>query len=164
MENMQDYSLLILKVSITKKIYFLILLLSVCISNTVLKAQDYCFNCTYDSLLIQLPKEQSDSDRVKLLTPLIDKSDNTLSDRTLEHIGLLLEANRKVNLVDTRPYVEMQKGILAWKKGDYKLSLNNFENAISLFDIKHKIIGDFLINVRNSFALLDLQDEKKNTI
>ena len=157
---MQDYLLPILKVFMTKKIYFLFLLLSVCISNTVLKAQD-CFNCNYDSLLIQLPKVKSDSDRVKLLTLLIDKSDNSLSDRTLEHIGLLLEANRKENLADTRPYVEMQKGILAWKKGDYRLSLSNFKNAISLFDTKHKIICDFLINVRNSFAILDLQDEKK---
>ena len=153
--------MLIAKVSMLKKICFLSLLFTLCFYNRVLLAQDNCFNCNYDSLLLQLPKEQTDADRVKLLALLIDKSEVTLSDRTLEHIGLLLEANKQVNIVDTRPYIEMQNGIVAWKKGDYKSSLQNFKKSIALFDEKHKIICDFLINVRNSFALLDLQDEKK---
>ena len=124
-------------------------------------AQDNCFTCDYDSMLQQLPKKQTAANQVELLTLLVDKADIFVLERNVLLIDKLLEANSKSKVIVDAPYVELRKGLIAWKDNNYNQALRYVKTAIELFDKQNKIIYDLLSNVRILFGLLNQQDERR---
>jgi signal transduction histidine kinase len=128
-------------------------------------AQDNCFDCNYDSLVNQLRKQQTDAERIKLLSLLIDLTGEPSQEppeRTIKFIDQLVELNKQVKLIDTAPYEIMREGFILWRNGEFKTALNVLQNVIESFDKKNKKMPFLLLFIRILYNRLNVSEERYN--
>src|SRR5204863_3647161 len=68
----------------------------------IVKAQDSCYTCSRDSMIRRLPLVKTNSEKIKLLTLIIDFSPT--SDSANYFIGQLIQLNYENRLIDEAPY------------------------------------------------------------
>ncbi len=128
-------------------------------------AQDSCFNCKYDSLVNQLQKQQTDEEKIKLLTLLIDLTGEPFQEppeRTIKFIDQLVALNKNVNLIDTEPYETLRQGFILWREGDFRTALDLVKKAVVSFDKKNKKIPFLLLFTRILYNRLNVSEERYN--
>ena len=117
----------------------------------------------YVELENMLKQKTTAKEKINTLTALIDaEPEYTSADTFISQIRLLLELNKKENLIQTPPYDAMLKGFLFWKEKSYRNALNEFVNCIVLFDKQKKVMGfrSILSRIRIFYNYLNLDEDQ----
>ncbi len=101
---------------------------------------------------------RTDKQKVILLAQLVDEEFSAEIIVGNAHIDRLLILNKKVNAIDSVPYLHLQKAAQLNKKKDYRHSLENYQLAVKAFDRQHKVIVPLLMNIRLLYNLLNDQE------
>ncbi|HEY5463048.1 MAG TPA: ATP-binding protein [Hanamia sp.] len=134
-------------------------------------AQDSCYNCNIDSLTQVYQKTKADTEKIKLLTLLIDLrmfhihihlvNENSLSDdSSANYIRELIDLGRTQKVNDIEAYKSILDGFNFFDKLDYTNGQNALKKAITLFDISHKKIPLLLMFTRLSYNFVGNQDSR----
>ena len=134
-------------------------------------AQDSCYNCNIDSLTQVYQKTKADTEKIKLLTLLIDLrmfhihihlvNENSLSDdSSANYIRELIDLGRTQKVNDIEAYKSILDGFNFFDKLDYTNGQNALKKAITLFDISHKKIFRLLSFTRLSYNFVGNQDSR----
>lgn len=118
-------------------------------------------NISRDSILSVLATKQSESERLKYLSYLIDDAlTDPLKDST--YLNELLALNRKINLLDSSVYYLISKGNSTWMQGETEEALKYYYKAIDRYDEKGFVAGQnsLLSAIRNLFNLRSLHEER----
>jgi two-component system NtrC family sensor kinase len=124
----------------------------------IVKAQDSCYTCNRDSMIRRLPLVKTNTEKIKLLTLIIDFSPT--SDSANYFIGQLIQLNYKNGLIDKAPYQKIFEANNFYFKKQYADALDAYKGAVELFDKKRKKIPTLLLGFRNLFNLLNIQEER----
>jgi len=124
----------------------------------IVKAQDSCYTCNRDSMIRRLPLVKTNTEKIKLLTLIIDFSPT--SDSANYFIGQLIQLNNKNGLIDEAPYQKIFEANNFYFKKKYTNALDAYKVAVELFDKKRKKIPNLLLSIRNLFNLLNIQEER----
>src|ERR1700742_1954355 len=107
----------------------LFLILFACIVAGKVTAQNDFARSKTDSLQKVLSQLRTGHDSLLVLQKMIDFTPIRADETALypDHYTMLLRLNRELKLIDTVPYVLMQKGNLLWGKREYRESLVDFQ-------------------------------------
>jgi tetratricopeptide (TPR) repeat protein len=119
-------------------------------------AQDGCYTCSRDSLLIQFSASRTTAEKVKLLRWIIDFAPT--ADSANYFIEQLISLNPQDK--DLAPYKKIQLGNVYRMKNENGRALQLYQEAVFLFDQKHKRIPNLLLGFRNLYNLLNRQEER----
>ena len=118
-------------------------------------------NLTRDSILTILETKQSEADRLKFLSYLIDDGlSDPLTDST--YLNELIVLNRKLELLDSTAYHLIQKGNSTWMAGNSNEALQYYYSAISHYDKIGFVAGltSLLGTIRILFNQRSLHEER----
>ena len=131
-------------------------------------AQDYCYNCNADSLVRTLQYAKTDSEKIRLLTLLIDlkvfdvgSGESTKNDSILRNYVqslLILSKSQKVKDVDA--YKSLSDALNLLAKKDYLGAQNSFKKSIALFEKNHKKMPHLIAAVRYTYNAAGNQEER----
>ena len=102
-----------------------------------LVAQNRYWTADYDSLQRVLPRQATDSARVRTLTHLLDLTELTTPAgrrQALPLLDKLLLHNSRTHQLDDAPYQELRAGVRLWQQGRLEEALTALRQAIELFD------------------------------
>ncbi|MDP4286261.1 MAG: ATP-binding protein [Bacteroidota bacterium] len=129
-------------------------------------AQDSCYNCNIDSLVLTLKSAKTDAEKIKLLPQLIDLrirliNPVLLTDSSIKnYIGSLIELSKSQKIKNIDAYKSILDGFNFFDKLDYTNGQNALKKAITLFDISHKKIPHLLMFTRLSYNFVGNQDSR----
>ena len=123
-----------------------------------INAQDSCYTCNRDSMIKKLPLVKTNTEKIKLLTLIIDFSPT--SDSANYFIEQLIQINKKNRLINEEPYQKIVEANNFYFKKQYANALDAYKVAVELFDKERKKIPTLLLGFRNLFNLLNIQEER----
>ena len=143
---------------------FLIIIFLFAISIQINHAQDSRYDYDYDSLAGQLNKPQTDTERIKLLTLLVnlapESGRSTPTEKTVDYLGQLVQYNKQVHFIDGAPYEVWLEGYVAWRKGAFQEALAHLKKTVEIFDERKKALGRLLSSIRILYNQLNQQEER----
>ncbi len=125
-------------------------------------SQNVNFNYDYDSLTKQLPFKPTDTEKIKLLSLLVDMAPEFAIDppqQLVNYLDELIALNKKDGIEDSA-YESMRESFELWRKGDLENALIKCKKTVELFDKQKKIITPFLAQVRVLYNRLNKQDDR----
>jgi two-component system, NtrC family, sensor kinase len=123
-----------------------------------INAQDNCYTCSRDSLINQLNINTDVVERVKLLQWIIDFAP-TIDSANL-YIEQLLSFKENTQHLNLEAYKKIHSGNTYRMRNENELALQEYHEAVSLFDEQQKKIPLLLMGFRNLYNLLNRQDER----
>ena len=112
--------------ALIKRLSIIIIFLFVASIQTT-HALDSRYEYDYDSLARQLNKPQTDTDRIKLLTLLVDLAPESgqavVTGQTVNYLVELIQYNKQAHFIDSAPYEVLLDGYSAWRKGAFQQAL-----------------------------------------
>ena len=123
-------------------------------------AQVGYWDADYDSLARMLPRQRTDTARLRLLVHLLDL--HPTGPRALPLLDQLLALNQRQPLLDAAPYRHLRAGVALWQQGHVDdAALDSMKLAIASFDQQGRRVPWLLIDLVTLFNRLNRMDARR---
>ncbi len=126
-------------------------------------SQTVNYNYDYDSLAKQLPQKNTDAEKIKLLSLLVDMNPEfpiEPQQRVIAYLDELIALNKRKAAIDGTPYELMRESYELWRRGDLEKALSKCIKTVELFDKQKKVINPFLNQIRVLYNRLNKQNDR----
>ena len=123
-------------------------------------AQTRYWDANYDSLARTLPRQRTDTVRLRTLVHLVDL--HPTGPRALPLLNQLLALAPRVSTFDARPYRRLRAGVALWQQGDSDAAaLDSMQTAVAVFDGAGRPIPMVLIDLVVLYNRLNRFDARR---
>ena len=153
--------------TILKKVIVVCCILSLCYAQQTY-SQDYCYNCNVDSLDQALLHAKTDSEKINLLTVLIDlkvfdvgSGESIKNDSIMRvYVQSLVNLSNSNKIRNIEAYKSLSDAFNFIQKKNYLAAQKSFENSVALFDKTHKKMPRLLAAIRYSYNAAGNQEDR----
>ena len=123
-------------------------------------AQTRYWDSNYDSLARTLPRQRTDTARLRTLVHLLDL--HPTGPRALPLLNQLLALAPRVSTFNARPYRRLRAGVALWQQGDSDAAaLDSMQTAVAVFDGAGRAIPIVLIDLVVLYNRLNRFDARR---
>ncbi len=134
--------------------------LAIWILSGAVQARRRYWDADYDSLTRVLPRQVSDSARLRTVLHLLDL--HPTNAQAVPLLNQLLSLNQRRRVVDEEPYRRLRAGLLLWEKGQHPAAaLDTLKAAIAAFDHAGRPIPWLLIDLVTFYNQLNGMEARK---